>query len=478
MDWIDIREDGERLKELLNEHGARGLAREVGVSHVTVLNYKKKHNITYDDNIAEYRFADGEKIGEVEGEEERKPQKIEQDDYWIVKSGDREFKIHKEKYKDIRRDYCDEFGSNYLNISQITRKHNISRKNFVLLKNAFNFTHNDVRYTDEEFQEKSQEEMINETLEQQKNQYIKKVKQKEIKQLRKEVNKYRKKEYYLKQINDFVEAFFEDYDRELPKAKIEQIESDYALEVNIPDLHLARLCWKAEVEENYDRSKAKVIFINTIEKMLAKTSHLQFEKILFPIGNDLTNFDNIDGETTRGTFQDNDSRWQKMINTAEELLITAIERLREIAPIDAFLIPGNHDFTTSYHVVRYLNGYYRNEDNVSIDDSPKTRKYRKFGINAIGFMHGDKVNKKQLYGLMQNEKPQLWADTKYREWHLGHTHQRKEEERAGVIVRRVPSIAAKSSWEYNKGFNSLAGSRGFVWNKQDGLEYIVPIDRL
>ena len=478
MDWIDIKDNPQQLKELLNEKGARGLAREVGVSHVTVLNYKKKHNIKYDDDTAKYIFA--EVTGEVEGEEEREVKKEDIGEYWLIHSQNRyePLEIKKEKYRQIRRDYCDEFGSNYLNISQITRKHNISRKDFTLLKSAFNFTHNDVRYTDEEMKNNEMDELVDRTLEEQKNQYIKKVKQKEIKQLRKEVNKYRKKEYYIEQVNDFVGAFFEDFEGNLPETKITTTESNYALEINIPDLHLARLCWNVEVEENYDRNKAKEIFLRTIDKMLEKTSHLEFEKIIFPIGNDLTNFDNIDGETTHGTFQDNDSRWQKMINTAEELLVTAIDKLRRITKVDALLVQGNHDFVTSYHVVRYLKGYYRNDDNVNIDDSPKTRKYRKFGVNLIGYMHGDKVNKKQLYGVMQNEVPQLWADTKYREWHLGHEHQRNEEERAGIVVRKVPSIAAKSSWEYNKGFNSLPGSRGFVYSKGKGLEYIVPIDRL
>ncbi len=486
MDWIDIREKPEKLKELLNKHGARGLAREVGVSHPTILKYKNRHGIEYNHEKAEYSFQnepvqdqekEPKKAGEKVGEEERKPQKIDNGDYWIIKSGDREIKITKEKYKAIRRDYCDEFGSNYLNISQITRKHNISRKNFILLKTAFNFVHNDVRYTDEEMQNNNMEKLVNQTLEQQKNQYIKKVKQKEIKQLRREVNKYRKKEYYIEQINDFVEAFFDNYDCEIPEAERREINSDYALEINIPDLHLARLCWEAEVEENYDRKKAKEIFLNTIDQILQKSNHLEFEKILLPIGNDLTNFDNIEGETTKGTFQDNDSRWQKMINTAEELLVTAIEKLRGIAPIDAFFVPGNHDFTTSYHIVRYLSGYYRKEQNVSVDHSPQIRKYRKFGINLIGYMHGDKVNKKQLYGLMQNEVPKQWADTQYREWHLGHEHQRQQEERNGVVVRKVPSIAAKSSWEFNKGYSSLPGSKGYVLSKEEGLNYIIPVDR-
>ena len=483
MEWDNIKNDSEKLINLLNELGVRGLAREVGESHPLVIYYKDKHNIDYNEKTNEYIFANtqdnAEKAGEKVGEEERKPKKIDQGDYWVIKSGERSFEINKEKYKAIRRDYCDEFGSNYLNISQITRKHNISRKDFVLLKNAFNFVHNDVRYTDEEMKNNDMNDLVEQTLEQQKNQYIKKVKQKEIKQLRKEVNQYRKKDYYIEQINDYVEAFFDSFENELPSAsKNIEINSNYALEINIPDLHLARLCWEVEVEENYDRNRAKEIFLETIEKILQKAGHLEFEKILLPVGNDLTNFDNIEGETTAGTFQDNDSRWQKMINTAEELLITAVERLREIAPLDIFLIPGNHDFTTSYHVVRYLSGYYRNEVNVNIDDSPQTRKYRQYGVNLIGYMHGDKVNKKQLYGLMQNEVPQKWADTKYREWHLAHHHQRQEEERNGVIVRKVPSIAAKSSWEYNKGFQSLPGSRGYVYNRENGLDYIIPIDRL
>ena len=77
---------------------------------------------------------------------------------------------------------------------------------------------------------------------------------------------------------------------------------------------------------------------------------------------------------------------------------------------------------------------------------------------------------------MHNEVPELWGKSKYREFHVGHTHKVQTEEKNGVIVRTIPSIATKSSWEYNKAYTSIKGAKGFVWNKKEGLYSIIPIN--
>ncbi len=99
------------------------------------------------------------------------------------------------------------------------------------------------------------------------------------------------------------------------------------------------------------------------------------------------NFDDTAGNTTRGTRQDNDSRWQKMYTVGVELLVKAIDILAQIAPVDVFVVPGNHDKQSSYYAMMYLSAYYKEVEAIEIDTSPKTRKYREFGKCLIGFSH-------------------------------------------------------------------------------------------
>ena len=42
------------------------------------------------------------------------------------------------------------------------------------------------------------------------------------------------------------------------------------------------------------------------------------------------------------------------------------------------------------------------------------------------FTHGSEEKRDSLPMLMANERKELWAETKFREWHLGHMHRKKE----------------------------------------------------
>jgi hypothetical protein len=166
--------------------------------------------LEYDKQLNEWHFSDEDKakkvdndnnsnqqkenLGTKQGEEERKPDKEDFGDYWVIRSKDRQFEITKEKYKKIRRDYS---GQNYLTINQLCRKHKIPRWQFTLLKNAFSFTHDDVPFTDEEILNNNPEELAEKELQRRKDQYFKKLREKELDNALKELKKYRKKDYYI-----------------------------------------------------------------------------------------------------------------------------------------------------------------------------------------------------------------------------------------------------------------------------------------
>ena len=180
------------------------------------------------------------------------------------------------------------------------------------------------------------------------------------------------------------------------------------LEVPIVDLHLAKLAWAPETGENYDIKIAEKRFMDVICDIVERAQHYEFEQVVFPIGNDFFNYDSVDGATTKGTPQDNDSRWAKMFLKGRELLITAVDLLSQIAPVKVFQIPGNHDYQASWYAIVCLHDWFRNDENVTVDISPKSRKYVEFGKCLIGFTHGDK-EKKRIFGNMQVEVPKPGA---------------------------------------------------------------------
>jgi hypothetical protein len=406
----------------------------------------------------------------VEGKEEVKPAAKDMGDYYIVTSGKRNIDITKTKLKQLKELYC----MNKLTVNTVCRKIDIPTRDFNLIKTAFNITHDDVPYLDEELEDI--DNLVEQTIEKKKELYFLKLQEEEIKQLRKEVNKYREKDYYINRMHSLVtehlQEFEENYDG--PKvALLPKSNSGKMLEISIVDLHLGKLTWEPETGQNYDMKIASKKFMNVIYDIVDRTKDMNLEKIILPIGNDFFNFDNIEGKTTQGTPQDNDSRIHKMYGTGTELLIRTIDILEKIAPVEAFLVPGNHDMLISYYAADKIKTHFRLSPNVTINEQPTTRKYIEFGKCLIGFTHGDKEGKR-IFGNMQQEKPEAWGRTKYREWHLAHLHSEQVKEEFGIKVRSLTSITGTDAWHYQKGYvGSLPVSQSFIWDKEKGLRDVI-----
>jgi hypothetical protein len=66
-------------------------------------------------------------------------------------------------------------------------------------------------------------------------------------------------------------------------------------------------------------------------------------------------------------------------------------------------VPGNHDPQTSYFLAKVLEAWFKNAKDVEINTEPKPRKYFLYGVNLIGFAHGDDEPLRDLPSLMANE---------------------------------------------------------------------------
>jgi hypothetical protein len=275
---------------------------------------------------------------------------------------------------------------------------------------------------------------------------------------------------------DFLDAV-KDYAPKHKKIAYKKVKEKNILEINISDLHIGKLAWNEETKDgNYDTKIATKRFVDTLEKTIARASVFDYERIVFPIGNDFFNSDNIFGTTTGGTAQDVDVRWQKSYRMGRELLINAIDYLKQYAPVDVIVVQGNHDEERMFYVGDALDLFYTNCDSVTVDNSASLRKYYKFGKVLLGFTHGAKEKQADLPLIMANECPKEWAETSFRELHLGHLHHRREikylstQEYKGVVVRLMRSLTSADAWHASKGFiGSVKGSEAFIWNYDTGL---------
>jgi hypothetical protein len=257
------------------------------------------------------------------------------------------------------------------------------------------------------------------------------------------------------------------------------------LEICIFDLHIGKLAWHGETGEDYDVKIATRRFIDALELLLYRASSFKYDKILFPIGNDFFNSDNLLNTTTKGTQQDEDLRWQKTFEVGCRLIVDGISLLRQIGvPVEVLVIPGNHDFERSFYLGSYLQAWFKNDEIVNINNSASPRKYFVFGEVLLGFSHGGEEKEGALPLIMASDKDskQYWSNTKYHEWHLGHIHRKKQvnyvtldkgtslTEDLGVTVRYLSSLTGTEEWHHKKGFiGNIKAADAFIWNDKNGL---------
>jgi hypothetical protein len=252
-------------------------------------------------------------------------------------------------------------------------------------------------------------------------------------------------------------------------------ESRHMLEVSAFDLHFGKLAWREEAGEDYDLSIARATFETAIHDLVWKARGFPLQRILLPIGNDLLQTDNLAGTTTGGTPQDTDSRYHKAFRAARSALAWAIDRLAEEAPVLVVVVPGNHDRLTAFHMGEVLAAQFARDSRVTVDNSPKLRKYVAFGATLLGFTHGSEEKHNDLPLIMAREEPELWATSTHYEWHIGHFHKSKETRYTagdsfnGVRVRILPSLCAADAWHYSKGYvGERRSAEAYLWNFATG----------
>lgn len=134
-------------------------------------------------------------------DEEDRIQIIDMGEKYTIYNNIRSLVIDKSKVKLIKELYCDDNG---LTINELCRKINIPRRDFMLVKNAFNITHDDVPYIDEEIKDDNLQNLVDATLERRKEKYFIKLQQEEIKQMKIELSKYRKQDYLFDKVIDAI----------------------------------------------------------------------------------------------------------------------------------------------------------------------------------------------------------------------------------------------------------------------------------
>jgi hypothetical protein len=298
-----------------------------------------------------------------------------------------------------------------------------------------------------------------------------------------QVKAWLKRKVVIIAVRDEIAAMVEEAKRLIRPRPIKRLSKpgQFMLEPSLPDLHVGKLAWGVETGHgDYDIQIAERVFKEALLTLIERTSHFQYARVVFPIGQDLLHADSLSGMTTKGTRLDTDSRYPKSFRAAWKLMAWAVETLAaEVAPVKGLIVPGNHDQLGAFTLGEVLSAYFHNTKHVTIDNQPRSRKYDQFGRNMLMWTHGDKGKKANYPLIMATEEPDMWAASTHREVHTGHIHQTQVLEFNGVRVRTSPALCAPDAWHAEHFFvGSKRGAEAFVFDQHEGpvciATYTVP----
>jgi len=241
--------------------------------------------------------------------------------------------------------------------------------------------------------------------------------------------------------------------------------------VVISDLHMGSRSWRHATGHDYDISIAEQVAAKTTSELIQRSESLGVTRRSIVLAGDTLHFDTISGTTTSGTYLDRDTRIQKAIESAAEVVFKAVEMSAGSVQTDVVIVPGNHDTAMTWALQKILVERYRNDKRVTVNAEYTSRKYLVHGKNLVGVTHGDK-GKKRLAGIMALEAAAHWAHCAHREWHVGHLHHQAAEISTidGVIVRTHPTVVPSDAWHFDMGFvGAERAMQGFVYAPEGGM---------
>lgn len=269
-------------------------------------------------------------------------------------------------------------------------------------------------------------------------------------------------------INEWFNKLDRQYSLPVIKTSYGYLKGNKCLLIDIADLHLNLQATMFSTGNEYNCEIAEKLFFYVISDILSRVEKYQFSKIIFCIGGDMLNGDNISGSTTKGTPQDSDLLYFDAIEKLYAMTIKAIDILKQKASVDVIYISGNHDKLSGYKLAKFIDAWFRYDGNVVVDYSPLPRKYVKFGKTLFAFAHDGNI--KTLPRLIADEAREYWSDIDTTEVFLQHLHTEQVlTEEYNMRIQRLPTISAKSDWTLNKGFGSKRQCKTFIFDIEDGL---------
>lgn len=269
-------------------------------------------------------------------------------------------------------------------------------------------------------------------------------------------------------------SFLENYQPSSPEIatpSYEREKGDGCLIINKQDSHLNKL-------DVYGRNNINERFNDIITKIdiilnQAEMSN-NLNEIKYIIGSDEFNSE-FTNTTTKGTPQQNilsyHESFERICNHEIEVITLLLQKSHLV---EVIFVAGNHDEFVGWHMIKWLQTYFKNEPRVLFDNSPRYRKYVSFGNSALMFNHGDALKPAKLAAIFPIEYKEDWSSHDNFYIFTGDKHHEVSLDFNGIKFYQIPAFSnAKSLWDEKHGYVCAKGEvTAFLIDYENGMTNI------
>jgi UDP-2,3-diacylglucosamine pyrophosphatase LpxH len=214
---------------------------------------------------------------------------------------------------------------------------------------------------------------------------------------------------------------------------------------------------------------------NSIHEMLIKAKATNtIDEVVYVVGSDQFNSE-WTNTTTKLTPQQNIFSYQSAFQKICDHEVKVINTLGQYSnQVKIYFIPGNHDEFVGWHLINWLESYYRNDKSISFNTSIENTKYYRYNNTAIMFNHGDAIKPADLAKKFPIGFKNEWSLCDNYIIITGDLHTELSMDINGIKYYRVPQLSsAISKWDDKKGYtDSKAEATAFVITSNNGISDI------
>lgn len=232
------------------------------------------------------------------------------------------------------------------------------------------------------------------------------------------------------------------------------------LEIVVSDLHAdQRTTTNTTIADHLVRARYG------IREAMSRASAIGFDRIALVFLGDTFNHDGL-GTTTNGTPQESLGSSREAYLAIRDFIAEMTIALSVVAPVDLYVLSGNHDRERAFYAVDSLHGLLRKYERISVCLDTE-RAVIDWGTNLIGLWHGERQKNTDIAMSLLRENDTLGKE--HLEVHLGHVHTRREDEIHGVLLRRFRTPTPETPWSDRHLYaHNLKSITGILWDQDEG----------